>query len=231
MLTGAGVAVGRSERTSSGDGPLLFEWIGRIAPVAFVIGYLLILSSLIHRVVRLDAFRTIEQLESMLQRFAGAAAARAVPLETSWVDLAVLAGLCVGTGTVALTVSWLVDLNEFSLHNLYRNRLVRCFLGASRTRAPNPFTGFDSDDDLPLAADATQEPRRIRPYPIFNVALNLVGGQEPGLAAAQGGVVHLHARPTAASSTAPTSRAENRRRRQARTPTRPPASTPATSDR
>ena len=70
-----------------------------------------------------------------------------------------LAGLCVGTGTVALAVSWLVDLNEFSLHMLYRNRLVRCFLGASRKREPNPFTGFDSDDDLPLSADAAHECR------------------------------------------------------------------------
>ncbi len=177
-LTGAGVAVGRSERTTpSSQGPALFEWIGRIAPVAFVVGYLLILSGLIHRVVRLDSFQSMEQLESRLQRFASAAATHAVPLETSWVDLAVLAGLCVGTGTVALAVSWLVDLNEFSLHMLYRNRLVRCFLGASRKRQPNPFTGFDSDDDLPLSADAPTEPRPIRPYPIYNVALNLVGGQ------------------------------------------------------
>ncbi len=175
-LTGAGVAVGRSERTG-GEGPALLEWIGRIAPVTFVIGYLLILSSIIHDVVRLDSLRTIEQLEETLQSFSSAAAVRAVPLEVSWMDLAVLAGLCVGTGTVALAVSWLVDLNEFSLHNLYRNRLVRCFLGASRKREPNPFTGFDSDDDLPLSADAARVPRPIRPYPIYNVALNLVGGQ------------------------------------------------------
>ena len=40
-----------------------------------------------------------------------------------------LTGLCVGTATVALAVSWLVDLNEFSLHMLYRNRLVRCYPG------------------------------------------------------------------------------------------------------
>ena len=37
-----------------------------------------------------------------------------------------------------------VDINEFSIHHLYRNRLIRCYLGASNvTRMPHPFTGFD----------------------------------------------------------------------------------------
>jgi predicted acylesterase/phospholipase RssA len=182
-LTGAGVAVGRSERTSTGGGPALFEWVGRIAPVAFVIGYLLILSGLIHHFVPVRSFTSLEALENALQAYAGSFTPASglrpdvlAVLGASWMDLAVLAGLCVGTGVVALVVSWLVDLNEFSLHMLYRNRLVRCFLGASRTRSANPFTGFDADDDLPLAAEALP-PRAIRPYPIYNVALNLVGGQ------------------------------------------------------
>jgi hypothetical protein len=44
-----------------------------------------------------------------------------------------------------------IDLNLFSLHAGYRNRLIRAFLGASRppgSRRPNPFTGFDPADDL-----------------------------------------------------------------------------------
>jgi hypothetical protein len=55
-----------------------------------------------------------------------------------------------------------VDINLFSMNLLYRNRLVRCYLGASRRdcmgkpltcigRRPNPFTGFDPSDDTPLA--------------------------------------------------------------------------------
>ena len=102
------------------------------------------------------------------------------------------------TTLLAYVVSRRVDLNEFSLHALYRNRLVRCYLGASNERrSAHPFTGFDSNDDLPLApADATHRglglraargvrrrchrssrTARIRPYPLFNVALNLVGGK------------------------------------------------------
>ena len=37
-----------------------------------------------------------------------------------------------------------VNINRFSAHSVYRNRLIRGFLGASNPkRAPNPFTGFD----------------------------------------------------------------------------------------
>jgi hypothetical protein len=44
-----------------------------------------------------------------------------------------------------------INLNIFSLHGGYRNRLIRAFLGASRPdheRHPNPFTGFDPSDNL-----------------------------------------------------------------------------------
>jgi hypothetical protein len=36
-----------------------------------------------------------------------------------------------------------ININRFSLHSMYRSRLIRAFLGASRLRHPNPFTGFD----------------------------------------------------------------------------------------
>ena len=42
-----------------------------------------------------------------------------------------------------------VNVNRFSLHSLYRNRLIRAFLGATnQQRKANPFTGFDFDDNL-----------------------------------------------------------------------------------
>jgi len=44
-----------------------------------------------------------------------------------------------------------VALNKFSLHHMYRERLIRAFLGASRrVRRPDLFTGFDPDDNLPV---------------------------------------------------------------------------------
>jgi len=52
------------------------------------------------------------------------------------------------TSLLSWVVSRRVDLNEFSLHALYRNRLVRCYLGASNEkRTAHPFTGFDPNDE------------------------------------------------------------------------------------
>jgi hypothetical protein len=46
-----------------------------------------------------------------------------------------------------------VNVNRISLHGLYRNRLVRAFLGASNPhRNPNLFTDFDPNDDVPMAS-------------------------------------------------------------------------------
>ncbi|HEX5602812.1 MAG TPA: hypothetical protein VFX63_09690, partial [Pyrinomonadaceae bacterium] len=50
-------------------------------------------------------------------------------------------------------ISLLINLNIFSLHGGYRNRLIRAFLGASRPehqRKPNPFTGFDPADNVAM---------------------------------------------------------------------------------
>jgi len=80
----------------------------------------------------------------------------------------------------AAALSWRVDVNEFSLHHFYRNRLVRCYLGASNPeRKPEPFTGFDPDDDLALSELARDYPG---PYPILNAALNITSGEELGYA-------------------------------------------------
>jgi hypothetical protein len=45
----------------------------------------------------------------------------------------------------------LLDVNTYSMHSMYRNRLIRAYLGASRwRRRPNAFTGFDPQDDLQM---------------------------------------------------------------------------------
>ncbi len=78
---------------------------------------------------------------------------------------------------VAWLLGLLVNTNDFSLHGMYRNRLVRAYLGASNPgRKPDPFTGFARDDDLPLhelRRDA-RTGESVRPMPVINVALNLV---------------------------------------------------------
>jgi hypothetical protein len=79
---------------------------------------------------------------------------------------------------VGLLMARLIDTNRFSLHAMYRARLIRTFLGASRRsgeRHPDPFTGFDEQDDLPMNTLAPKGDVQ-RPLHVVNMALNLVGG-------------------------------------------------------
>jgi hypothetical protein len=88
---------------------------------------------------------------------------------------------------VASVLSWRVNINEFSLHHFYKNRLVRCYMGASKSavggRCADSFTGFDPKDDIPMSKLAWDEekakeiPIRI-PYPIVNACLNITAGSE-----------------------------------------------------
>lgn len=60
-------------------------------------------------------------------------------------------GLGLSLFLFGMLLSRAINLNLFSLHAGYRNRLIRAFLGASRPdheRRPNPFTGFDPADNL-----------------------------------------------------------------------------------
>jgi hypothetical protein len=85
-------------------------------------------------------------------------------------------------GVVLLTglsagVSWFVNVNRFSLHALYRNRLMRAFLGSARAtanprREPDPFTGFDQADNLRMATLPTGKLLHV-----INIALNAVSSK------------------------------------------------------
>jgi len=93
---------------------------------------------------------------------------------------------CLVLFAAAILLSWRVNINEFSIHHAYRNRLVRCYLGASvPNRQPQVFTGFSESDDLPLATleipVGSVEPKDARPFPILNTSLNVVRGKELAL--------------------------------------------------
>ena len=79
--------------------------------------------------------------------------------------------LALSLALASLAASLFVDINRFSLHAVYRNRLIRAYLGASNpNRHPNAFTGFDPDDNLRMSE------LNHRPFHVVNMALNLVGG-------------------------------------------------------
>ncbi|HEX5320030.1 MAG TPA: patatin-like phospholipase family protein [Stellaceae bacterium] len=113
--------------------------------------------------------------------------ARAAVFVIDWVELfdplrrCIFAAVAlIGCAAFALLVALFINVNRFSLHALYRNRIVRAYLGAARApaiRHPDPFTGFDPADDLPAAAVwsvAWNRDRRVL-FPVYNMALNLVG--------------------------------------------------------
>jgi hypothetical protein len=82
-----------------------------------------------------------------------------------------------GLAVLALTavvLGRLISSTKFSLHDMYRARLVRTFLGASRgasERTPSLFTGFDAGDEI-----AIDQLRLVpRPFHIVNVTMDLVG--------------------------------------------------------
>jgi hypothetical protein len=85
-------------------------------------------------------------------------------------DVVALGGTLFAGCVLFLLFAWRIDVNLFSIHHFYRNRLTRCYLGAGRgqQRAPDRFTGFDPCDDLNMA-DLKQ-----RPLHLVNTALNLV---------------------------------------------------------
>lgn len=74
---------------------------------------------------------------------------------------------------VVLLQSGKVNVNRFSMHAVYRNRLTRAFLGSARAqRNPDPFTGFDPEDNPPLGGLRSVH----GPFPVINIALNITAG-------------------------------------------------------
>lgn len=74
-------------------------------------------------------------------------------------------------------LAWLlgrrVDINVFAFHMFYRNRLERCYLGASNPqRDAHPFTGLDMADS-PRLDELMHNGHVQRPYPLINTALNI----------------------------------------------------------
>lgn len=171
-----GVLFGKSSKTSEilPDAPTrqkILGFVAKLGPYVFILGFLLILSLL---------------AATIAEALSGYGGAVIGPTRDEafypWHILIV----CLGSLLVALLLSWRVDVNEFSIHYLYRNRLVRCYLGASNPRRdPQPFTGFSDDDDVPLAKLQIPENAKAgvddRPLPILNTSLNVVRGKELAL--------------------------------------------------
>ncbi len=101
-----------------------------------------------------------------------------------WTLVFVAGGLLLALISAA---SLVLSINRYSLHSIYRNRLVRAFLGASRhekarDKTKNAFTDFDSWDSpfLHELWDHGVAPRGAdwKPLHVISAALNLVSSKE-----------------------------------------------------
>jgi hypothetical protein len=97
--------------------------------------------------------------------------------DASWFEIG---EFIVGMALLSVLMSFFININKFSLHSMYRNRLIRAYLGASRgeQRTPNPFTGFDPGDNLQMSELAPKDGPIQKPMPVVNIALNLVHGDK-----------------------------------------------------
>jgi hypothetical protein len=183
IATAVGVLAARSPRTSgkpqqtqNGNGQSAFaSAVSAAAPYVFIVGLLTAVSVSLEQLLRGLLVGGVPDWNSVHGAYWG-------DLETIQQSLG--SGLMwTALGCLALSyfISTRVDLNEFSMHNFYRNRLVRCYLGASRlSRLPDNFIQFDESDEILLKDLTVSNPSRpyMGPYPILNTALNLVAGGE-----------------------------------------------------
>ena len=75
----------------------------------------------------------------------------------------------------SLLASYFVNVNYFSLNDMYRNRLVRAFLGASNADAKdrNKFDGFAASDNLSMCELLHKGGAKL--FHVVNITLNLTG--------------------------------------------------------
>jgi len=145
------------------------EWLARVTPYIFILGMMIGLSVLSGKIAAFICGQPFDLSSS-----------------SENVSHIMLFVWLVFIGAAVL-LSSRVDINAFSLHLLYRNRLMRCYLGASVSdRKEQPFTGFSVEDDLPLSllaiplrgGDRWQE---ARPIALLNASLNVTRGKELAL--------------------------------------------------
>lgn len=80
---------------------------------------------------------------------------------------------------ISASAAFFININRYSLHAMYRNRLIRAYLGASNpSRKPNKFTGFDPKDNFPVHMLAPQMNQKAKLFHVLNLTLNLVAGKD-----------------------------------------------------
>ncbi len=152
------VLAGKSKKSNgtAQDSSLALTLLAQAGPYVFIVGLLILLSAAANNTFVAFATHPV--------------------LRTSELILALLA--------VFALFGWRVDINEFSMNPFYRNRLTRCFLGATNPkRDPSPLTGLDDRDTRNLQIARLQPSGNPKenysgPLPIINTTLNISFGED-----------------------------------------------------
>jgi hypothetical protein len=187
----AGIFTAKSKDTSDESIESVKSLLARIAPYVFLMGMLALVATTATWLMydAQDMFVTTRRMDRNPQRFLGQPALKLLTdLNDQKMDLlkqpfrvSVVDGLMLGMMLffiASFTLAHRVGLNRFTLHNMYANRLVRCYLGAVRERHPNAISNFDPEDDLPLsslgaAKEAEGDVKFIAgPLHLINAAIN-----------------------------------------------------------
>jgi hypothetical protein len=104
-------------------------------------------------------------------------------LDKPWYDtltpLRVVLGFLAAILVWIVALGWMVDPNAVSMHQFYKARLVRAYLGASnvrRLKQGKEVTEAVAGDDLPL--NILKNCQRGGPHHLINTTLNLVAGRD-----------------------------------------------------
>ncbi len=172
-LGAAGSAAGFSGVTSAGPQPVKAAQLGTAGK--FLQQHSLILPVVSACSLALIALGTVEAEEAVRKAILAWLGTPAGwwPAALNMASAAILFGISAG---LSVLINLAININLFSLHGMYRMRLMRAFLGASNVfRHPNPFTNFDPRD-TPHEVDLPCAPRV--PLHLINTTLNLVGTRD-----------------------------------------------------
>jgi Patatin-like phospholipase len=135
LSTLSGLLLGRSSETGPKADRRMPGIVVKVAPYVFVVGFLVLLSV------------SVEWVGGLIQKEGW--------MTCAWTSNPQFLGLAIGTLAIcAGLLSWRVDVNQFSMHDFYRNRLTRAYVGASNEkRQPHRFIGFDVDEHFVRISD------------------------------------------------------------------------------
>jgi hypothetical protein len=149
--------------------------VGKIYNVVLAVtGPLFAATLIIALSIALDKVLLGGSLVDLIDKLKTAADANSMDFLLVWLAVGLAIALVIGG-----IASFWVNINRFSLHALYRNRLIRAYLGASRQeRHPDRFTGFDADDNIHMHELWPPKPGggfgSKSLFHVVNIALNVV---------------------------------------------------------